>query len=194
MIEPTREQIREAFKKTIKRWEKMVEEPNYFYESDCELCLLESVKRQCNSSCPIRHYQGEYHGGCVNTPYGVFYRQRTPENALAELNFLREVYMWWLEKEVDKIFEKYGIDDLKEEKKEQWQDITDRVYCFLHRHVDDYDVHFSESTSEDVNEAIGWMYADGKVEVRNEVKLIYKIEKSDLGEGRLLKIFKKITL
>ena len=37
MNEPTREQIKEAFKETIERWEKIVEDVEYYKGTDCQL-------------------------------------------------------------------------------------------------------------------------------------------------------------
>lgn len=98
-MEPTRQQIKEAFKETIERWEKIVEDVRYFFESKCELCLLESQYAECNNSCPVRNYKPGEHNSCIGTPYSDFFLNKIPANALAELNFLRKVYIWWMEKE-----------------------------------------------------------------------------------------------
>ena len=124
MSEPTREQIKEAFNKTIERWERIVEDVGHHNKSHCSLCsLFPDHIGSCNKNvCPIGLYTKS--SICEHTPYFTFQEDKTPANALAELNFLRKVYIWWMEKEVNKVFEKYGIDDLKEEKKEEWEDVT----------------------------------------------------------------------
>jgi len=123
MPEPTREQIQKAFKETIERWEKIVRNPDYYVESNCQLCLLNG-DTSCHSSCPIRDY-GD-HAVCRGTPYVAFAYDQTSENALAELNFLRKVYIWWIEGEGKKngwMFIKVN----KEEKKEEWVDVTNEI-------------------------------------------------------------------
>lgn len=130
MKEPTRQQIKEAFQKTIERWERIVEDVDYFDESECDLCLLEGTKEDyvCSQLCPVRLYGKK--GYCNGTPYKDFFRSRTPENALAELNFLRKVYIWWMEGELNKIFDKWGASVVrarKEWKKEEWVDVTDEI-------------------------------------------------------------------
>ena len=127
MSEPTREQIKEAFKETIERWERIVEDVGYHDKSHCFLCtLFPGYIASCNPSvCPVALYAKD--SVCDGTPYPEFRDNKTPANALAELNFLRKVYIWWMEKEVNNILEKYGIDDLKEEKKEEWEDVTEEI-------------------------------------------------------------------
>jgi len=101
-MKPTREQIKEAFKKTIERWEKIVKDPDYYAESYCHLCTLEnggtsSSKQECNTSCPIRRYKDGKYRICCGTPFFAFMNYRTEENARRELAFLREVYIDFLE-------------------------------------------------------------------------------------------------
>jgi len=117
--EPTREQIKEAFKATIERWEKIVEDPFYFNQSHCELCKLRSGFSCKDKPCPVALYVDT--DGCLNTPYMEFSRIPIETNALAELNFLRKVYIWWMEREDCK------SDVVKEEKKEEWEDITEKL-------------------------------------------------------------------
>ncbi len=125
MSEPTRQEIKEEFKKTIKRWEKIAEDVGYFHKSECLLCLLESLDGEhyvCSQSCPIRLYTENV--SCNGTPYTTFFSDKTPENALAELNFLRKVYIWWMEeKEKDKKWEGLTGYVKEEKKKEEWHDI-----------------------------------------------------------------------
>jgi hypothetical protein len=98
MSEPTREQIKEAFNKTIERWEKIVEDVSYFSQSCCELCKLSPDPGPCEKKlCPVALYTESF--GCNLTPYQIFTQDKTPANALAELNFLRKVYIWWMEGE-----------------------------------------------------------------------------------------------
>jgi len=122
MPEPTREQIQKAFKKTIERWERTAEDPSYFDEVDCPLCEL--IGRCELKVCPITIYTGEL--DCKNTPFYTFSSNRNRENAIAELNFLRKVYIWWIEGEGKKngwMFIKVN----KEEKKEEWVDVTNEI-------------------------------------------------------------------
>ena len=120
MSEATREEIKEAFKKTIDRWQRIFEDPDYYYSSNCPLCDLPLVRLGClEKGCPIALYTKT--GGCKNTPYEKFELNKTPENALAELNFLRQVYIWFIEKG------KYIKGLEQEEKKEEWVDVTDEI-------------------------------------------------------------------
>ena len=123
MSEPTREQIKEAFKKTIERWEKIVEEPTFYHSSSCALCQMHPTGNCQPTTCPVAIYTSSR--GCIGTPYQDFNYNRTPANAIAELNFLRKVYIWWMEKE-----EKGEplMDYLrKEEKKEELEDVTTEI-------------------------------------------------------------------
>ena len=114
MSEPTREQIKEAFKATIERWEKVVEDPSYYHKSECKLCGVYGEDQTCHKYCPIQLY-GPHHV-CRNTPHDKFSGHNDSENALAELNFLRKVYIWWME---------------KEGKKEEWVDVTDEIGWYV---------------------------------------------------------------
>ena len=173
MSEPTRQQIKEAFKETIERWEKIVEDVSYFSKSSCKLCDLESFN-SCNRFCPIANYDGQDHEGCVGIPWHDFAYKRTPENALAELNFLRKVYIWWIEKE-----KPTGV-VRKEEKKEEWVDVTEEIELSLHAHYDGYcDIHF-HLKSDPQEKGIGYIYADGNESFYNED---YKMERS--GDSRM---------
>lgn len=124
-MKPTKKQIKEAFRETIERWGKIVNNLSYYEESYCSLCTLENVPgdicMSCNHSCPIRNYKDENHYCCVKTPYGNFYHNRTPENALVELNFLREVYIDFLEKNG---MNKEKAEEAKCCKEEEWEDVT----------------------------------------------------------------------
>lgn len=185
MPEPTREQIKEAFKATIDRWEKIVEEPDYYHRSECELCLLESANYKCNNSCPIKNYKDGYQSGCTNTPYGDFFRNKTPENALAELNFLRKVYIWWMEKEAKKILDKVAMCG-KEEKKEDWVDVTAEVVWitkdYEHANLPHllYGSHFNEKDIAYINDT-GFHISYGQHEEK------YKVEQA----GQTFRILKK---
>ena len=97
MNEPTREQIKEAFNKTIERWEKIVEDVSYYNRSTCVLCELFPGAACKEKICPVAIYAKQ--SVCHGTPYWDFTHDKTPANALAELNFLRKVYIWWMERE-----------------------------------------------------------------------------------------------
>lgn len=74
---------------------------------------------------------------------------------------------------------------------DEWEDITHKVFCFLHEHGRGCDIHFSEYSHKDTELAFGWIYADGMIEVKDEEKWRYKIENSG-GLGRqFLRILKK---
>lgn len=123
MPEPTRQQIKEAFKKTIERWERIAEDADYFNETECALCELGGKDGEyiCSKLCPVRLYTNC--GACGGTPYSTFYHDKTPANALAELNFLRKVYIWWVEQEEGVKL----VDYLRKEKKEEWVDVGENV-------------------------------------------------------------------
>ena len=123
-MEPTRQQIKEAFKETIERWEKIVEDVEYLYSSSCALCGVREGVGCKEKGCPIFFYIG--FPSCNDTPYIKFEHNKTSANALAELNFLRKAYIWWMEKEANKILDKVAMYG-KEEKKEwsAWHNITE---------------------------------------------------------------------
>ena len=131
MKEPTRQQIKEAFKETVERCEKIVEDPEYYHKSECKLCGLYDEDQACHRYCPIRLY-GDYEV-CRNTPHDAFLSgaDNASEVALAELNFLRKVYIWWMEKE-----KPTGV--VRKEKKEwsAWIDITENIEPKIHVHSD----------------------------------------------------------
>ncbi len=132
MREPTRQQIKEAFNKTIERWEGIMEDPKYFNRTNCKLCTLDNDKGDetyhCNNSCPIKDYGDANHSGCAETPYIAFFKDKTSANALAMLNFLRKVYIWWMEeKEKDKKWEGLTGYVKEEKKKEEWVDVTEET-------------------------------------------------------------------
>jgi len=195
MSEPTREQIKEAFQGTIARWERIVEDPSYYHKSDCWLCQVYGEfegDKCCHKYCPIRLY-GDY-PVCKNTPHDDFCAHISSErlklketlvlDAIAELNFLRKVYIWWMEQG------KIGIKGKPEEKKEEWEDITDRVFCFFHHHEPYYDIHFSEVDNKRIADCFGWIFADGDTGISDRYKDQYRIEQNLVGN--LLKILKKI--
>lgn len=167
-----------AFRRTLERWEKIVENPEYWRESSCVLC---DVEEEGCIDCPIRLFTDN--DSCSDTPYNNFYVNRTIENAITELAFLHKVYSWYLEQEVKEVEEK----EIAEEVKEEWVDVTDRLYFFPHFHMaSGYDVHFSEK--EDKGDWIGWIYADGEMEIGFDYKDKYEIERV---ESKLFKIFKR---
>lgn len=128
MSEPTRQQIKEAFKKAIERWEKIVEDVGHYEITKCPLCLLFSDKPcSCNEHlCPIALCVKD--SVCENTPFIEFRDDHTPANALAELNFLRKVYIWWMEKESKEIYEQW-LRDNKVEKKQEKKEGRKVGYC-----------------------------------------------------------------
>ena len=138
-MKATKEQIKEAFRKTISRWEMITKDVKYFEESKCSLCLLENAPgdpfMSCNKSCPIQSYKGKEHTCCNDTPYGNFYEERDYESALVELNFLREVYLDFLENEMQRKLDELSM-AMKaeaEEAKEEWVDITKEIEWRLHQ-------------------------------------------------------------
>lgn len=171
MTEPTRQQIKEAFKKTIERWERMVEDVDYFHETECSLCLLEATDDfyVCTEFCPIRLHTSK--SFCHGTPYTNFFRDKTPANALAELNFLRKVYIWWMEEgEKDKKWESLtGYKrEIKEEKKEEWVDVTEEVDWRLHKLGHTFWVRGYYK-----NEFIVWLDNDG---ISRQMQSLYEIK------------------
>jgi len=84
---------------------------------------------------------------------------------------------------------------------DEWEDITDKVHCFLHQHANDsWDIHFTEQIIDNetrdwlgrnLHSAFGWMDADGGIEMKDGKQGNYKIAKHEYGDGRFLRIFKK---
>lgn len=145
----TRSQVKEAFRGTLDRWEKIVKDPSYHSDTFCQLCTLEldypamsQNDQRCNESCPIRSYNEGYHYACSNTPYSAFTNYQTTENAQAELDFLREVYVDFLEKELKESIEhikackasKAEAEEEKKPKEPKWKDITNDLR--LHKSYD----------------------------------------------------------
>jgi len=133
----TKKKIMEAFRKTISRWERIAEDPSHYDESYCHLCALENkegdISQLCNESCPVKNYKGKSHPVCIDTPYHVFHRNRTKESALVELNFLREVYLDFLEDEIQEKVEELGKAIRVEiREKEECVDITKEIEWKLH--------------------------------------------------------------
>jgi len=108
-MKPTREKIKKAFKETIERWEKIVKDPTYHGRSECPLCCVDDGIKYGN------------HAICTNTPYHNFAANPTSENALAELNFLRKVYIWYID----------NGKDVEVKPKEGWEDITEEITITL---------------------------------------------------------------
>lgn len=138
-MKATKEQIKEAFRKTIHRWEMIVEDPDYRDGSYCHLCILENIEGNiiqfCNESCPIRGYKGEDHFACDETPCLTFFNNQTKENALVELNFLREVYLDFLENLIQEQCDELcmAMKAESEEAKKEWVDITKEIEWRLHQ-------------------------------------------------------------
>ena len=114
---PTFEEILKACKKSIKHWEEVAEDPENeaTSEYECALCELFFFKSDECVGCPI--YEKTGHINCVETPFLAFIENRTRENALAEVVFLKNLYIEMLEKGDDwnKIEKRRGIDKPKEE-------------------------------------------------------------------------------
>lgn len=122
-MKPTTGQIKGAFRESIERWEKITEDLGYYDKTNCSLCNLgkdDKYDYDCNEYCPIRDYGTGNHAICCNTPYDTFHMNRTKENALAELNFLREVYIDYLEEGEKDVCCK----EEEEKKKEEWVNVT----------------------------------------------------------------------
>ena len=185
MKESTREQIKEAFNKTIERWEKIVEDVGYYYDSSCALCDLSIATSGCiEKNCAIALYNKI--GGCKHTPYIEFDKDRTPANALAELNFLRNVYIWWMEKEANKILDKVGSGVLgarKEEKKEEWVDVTEEIeWKSYQAHDGTYWVRGYYN-----GQFVTWLDIEGIHEGTHAPENQIKIERADEMSFRILK-------
>ena len=170
MSEPTREQIKEAFIKTIERWERIVEDVDFFHETECSLCLLEGTADEyvCSQLCPVRLYTELT--SCGGTPYGKFFHDKTPANALVELNFLRKVYIWWIEKE--EILEikgnKFYGNEMKEEKKEEWVDVTKNIKAKAHIYAD------GTALLRLYDDSYRFGYMEGQVRICTDDKAKYK--------------------
>jgi len=171
MIEPTREQIKEAFKATIERWEKVVEDPSYYHKSECKLCGVYGEDQTCHKYCPIQLY-GPHHV-CRNTPHDKFSGHNDSENALAELNFLRKVYVWWIEEE-------------EEEKKEEWVDYTHHI-SWETKDYPDAELPYLLYGTNYKGEEIVYVNENGKHICHNHEKE-YRLEQS----GETFRILKKI--
>lgn len=133
----SKEEIGRAFRKTIDRWQEIVKDPGYHEKSYCHLCTLENDEgdeemRGCNKWCPIRYYNGGLHGGCCDTPYFTFTNHKTKENAKAELDFLCEVYLDFLENQIQEQLGELNRaikEETREaeEKKEEWVGVTEEL-------------------------------------------------------------------
>lgn len=197
MSEPTQEQIKEAFEGTIKRWERIVEDPSYYHASDCQLCRVYGEyegDKSCHKYCPIRSYGN--HAVCVGTPHDAFSNRNSAENALAELNFLRKVYIWWMEgnEEEDEKVMNVARGDVamqwaKKEKKEEWKDVTDKIEWEL----DEFSDGFLMWGIFGGYEKIVYFGKNGLF-LNNRASKIYKIEEAPKGSisGTCFRILKKI--
>ncbi len=173
MSEPTRQQIKEAFGETIDRWEKIVEDIQYYECSDCPLCSLFPGATCEKDICPVGIYVKR--GACDDTPFWKFTEDNTPANALAELNFLRKVYIWWMEEEEkDKKWE--GLTGYtRKEKKEEWADVAGELTAKVSERVDGFAVNLYHN---DLN--VAFIDGDG-IYIRTESRAyaIYKVEIKD---------------
>lgn len=183
----SKEKIREAFRKTISRWQKIVKDPDYFKGTYCYLCILENDedndRQKCNDSCPIKNYKGEDHWACCDTPYNTFFDHQTKENARVELTFLCEVFIDFLEDEIqdeaqDQTITLKGFwEELEEEeaaeKKEEWVDVTERFEFRSYQAGMYYWIGIYEKYK---SLQIGWLDSAG-VNICTHAKKEYKIER-----------------
>jgi len=58
-MEVTRDEIKKAFQDSIERWEKIVEDVEYYKGTDCALCNLGDFYNECNKYCPIMVSPGQ---------------------------------------------------------------------------------------------------------------------------------------
>lgn len=142
--------LKKAFKETILRWEKIVDDVTYYARSECALCrsamMDENDYPHACHACPI--YKKTRVGMCKETPHEDFVavKGQTKENALRELVFLKNLYIELIDcpkpsDELDEIREKkiemfekwderlsrlYGGKE-KRAKKEEWVDITKEI-------------------------------------------------------------------
>lgn len=138
-------ELKKAFRKTIERWEKIVDDVTYFARSDCDLCAwalryAEKGRTAC-SVCLIGKKCEDKR--CYGTPYADFEKAKTKENALRELVFLKDLYIELIEcpkphslldgasdeykKELAELWEKKRGMREKRAKKEEWVDVTKEV-------------------------------------------------------------------
>ena len=178
MSEPTREQIKEAFKKTIERWEKIVEDVDYFSSSQCELCQLQEASG-CGY-CPVAEKTGK--SQCKNTPFWDFQYEKSLEHALAELNFLRKVYIWWGEGEGRST----GV-VRKEEKKEEWVDVTEETWWKISGMPGRYWLLGYHGESHPVHDAQFILDGNGARLNHGDFSAEYRVEKVNDADFRILK-------
>lgn len=120
-------ELKKAFKETIKRWEKIVDDVTYYARSDCALCewaLNESGSYLC-TPCPI--FKKTRRTQCHKTPWHPFMSDRTPENALRELVFLKNLYI----ELIDCPISSNSLDKIRKEKIEmfeKWDERLSRLY------------------------------------------------------------------
>ena len=174
---PTYEEKLRALKETIKRWERIADKEDYEYynNTNCPLCMLSDGNPSCWDGCPIREKTGRYM--CCGTPFHAFNTNHTKENALAEVVFLKNLYIEMLEKEYP------GAKHIPKEKKKEWVDVGKELYVKLGMIGDKY---YPRIFHEDKEMAFmacdGWQLAYGSDEN-------YKLEQDERGNFR---IFKKV--
>ena len=136
-------ELKKAFRATIERWEKIVDDVTYYARSGCDLCNYADKNSSCDM-CPI--YIKTRTTGCEGTPWDDFTNLggQTTENALRELVFLKNLYIELIDcpkplDEWDKLTKKERkrleeaqkvINELvpeKRAKKEEWVDITKEI-------------------------------------------------------------------
>ena len=115
-------ELKKAFNKTIERWEKIVDDVTYYDlpESNCALC---DYKRNIIGTgfnckgCPIREKTGQFQ--CGGTPWRAFMDNRTAENALRELVFLKDLYIELMECPIPCPKPPSAFDDMSDEQKSE---------------------------------------------------------------------------
>lgn len=163
---PTYEEKLQALKESIVNWEETAKDLAF---RSCPLCDLRNKytkKGDCHrAECPISEKAGR--AGCAGTPYWDFDRNPTKENALAEVVFLKNLYIEMLESHGQKSDKgglpagccpdcEYWVDKGKgcnydgecprkpRPKKEEWVDVTEEVEMKWDKHGDlGYNIHLS---------------------------------------------------
>ncbi len=132
----------------------------------------------CNASCPIKFYEDEDHFACRNTPYRNFWKERDCESALVELNFLRKVYLDFLEDELQGKLDGLGMvierEIIKEE--EYPRDVTEELSFVINPfHPGGYFIDFYHEGT-----IVGFLGYEG-ITISNAD--MFKIEKEAYGDA-----------
>lgn len=178
---------------------------------DCACCVLTGFNPErkfetglhCENGCPI--FEKTQKHGCKDTPYEHFENARTKENAQTEVIFLKNLLIEMLEKGEPRDYCKdccHWVDDecslgwecehkkgewkripkQKEEKKEEWVDVTMDVEWRMRCDGEDLYV----LVMRDNGDVFGHMWADGEFYISNSSK--YRA-----CCGRQFRILKKVS-